>query len=264
MGGSVSVQTLTQSINNTVNNSLNQIASATGDINCNILIGSYTIGNAVNCSVEFTNNCSASASASISAVNSAVSSFYNSLSGQQQTLATQYFTLSTNVQTTNQSFNNDFNTYVTTKCTASSYVNNVIAVQNFSIGNCTSTAGNLIIKMTNTGQASANCILDVVNQIIATAANDASTKQSTGITYEFLIYGFLGIVAIIGLVVMTYIIKSIFIMSPLEKRKLALAKNPRPDILTRYATNFVDKYDNYKPNKTDNPAMLDSLMSLMK
>jgi hypothetical protein len=240
MGASLSVQTLIQNTTNTINNSLTNIAAASSTANCIVNIGSISFTNSENCALKVANNCSASATASIEAVNQSVSAVFNGLTAEQKETGAQLFTLSTNIQTTSQNVVNNFQTLVSNKCTSSSLINNEITIQNITYGNCVATSP-IEITFVNSGQASANCAIDIVNTVLVSAVNQSTAVQLSTNSNIYILIALIAFAGIVGAIIIIDILKNIFIMSPQDKIKLELAKKSNPDIFTRYNNNFMDK-----------------------
>jgi hypothetical protein len=251
MGASLSVQTLIQTTVNTTVNSLNNIASASATANCIVAIGSISFESANNCSISVLNNCSASATASINAVTTAVSQVYNGLTAEQQDKGAQLFTLSTSIQTTVQTLVNTFETYVNNTCKTDALLNNVITIQNINYGSCVATTP-VEIKFVNTGQASANCALNVVNNVLVRAVNDVSASQISTNSNDLIVFGLIALAGLFAAIVIVYILKGLFFMSPNDKIRYELAKKEKPDIFTKYMFNFDDLPSNSNYNDPQN------------
>ena len=128
-------------------------------------------------------------------------------------------------------------TKINNTCRSDSLLNNQISIQNFSYENCIATSP-LTINFINSGQASANCALDIITKLLVDASNQVASSQTTTNANTLIVFGLICLAGIAACVVVVYLLKDVFIMSPSDKIKLELAKKERPDILTRYKSNF--------------------------
>lgn len=256
MGGKLSVQTTIQTTVNTTVNSLNNLAAASATANCIISIGSISFTEAENCTLSIINNCSASATAAIDAVTTAATQVYNGLTSEQKETGAQLFTASTNIQTTAQTMVNTFESYVNNTCKTDALINNVITIQNINYGVCKSSIPTEI-KFINTGQASANCAINVVNNMLVKAVNNAAAAEISTNSNDMIIFGLISLAAIVAIVILINSLKTLLFMSAKDKIKLELAKKEHPDIFTRYTHNFFDKSTNIKPATKPTPSPFD-------
>lgn len=248
MGGSISVQTVVQRITNEVNNTLINNAGASATANCIVTIGTIGFVSSNNCAIKIANNCSASATAAIGAVSDAVIKLFNNMTDEQQNAGAQLFTASLNIQTSQKDLVNDFNTYIENNCKTDALLNNVIKIENISYGSCSASTP-MDLTFINTGQASANCVINVVNKILVEATNQQSASLSNTNSNMLIILGLIVLAGLAASIIIVYMLKGIFIMSPKDKIKLELAKKTNPDIFTRYTHNFYDM--SVKQNKND-------------
>lgn len=165
---------------NKIERNLIASAGASSLTNCTISIGNITFERSNGCYVTVQNLCSSNSSAALEAVISAVTDTLNTLTiDQQNTLKPSLvkFGVSTNISV--NTLSQDFRTNVTNICTSSAIVNNVINIQNLSFTECSSNGPAIEFKFINSGQASANCAMNILLNTNMDLTNTLSAKTSS-------------------------------------------------------------------------------------
>ena len=94
--------------------------------------------------------------------------FVTNLNNEQNSV--QYFTWTTSFSTTVNDISHDVETYLSNRCVALSDAQLTIDVRNITINVCRGAPGEpIVLNFVNTGQARANCIIDVVMNTAVTA-----------------------------------------------------------------------------------------------
>ena len=235
MGSTISVQTTLRDINNSIITSIDSSSTAVADANCIIKINSITIGETNNCNITFANKCSSSSSASIKSVVDSISKVLNKLTDKQREHAAAYFTTSIGVQTTKETLDNSIKTYLTNTCNSKAYIDNEIIIKDFYYQKC-SASKSTDLTFINTGQATANCAIDIVIKTGLNAINKLSITQEIGTDWVALLKSFMWpiviiIVSIIILLISTKVAKE-FRYSADEIAYIKLAENN--DFTARY------------------------------
>lgn len=223
MGSSVSVQTVVNDITNEMRTELEMSASASATANCIMKIESVNIGVAQNCNIKFGNFCSAKAEASIDASIDATMKVVNNLAVEQKAAAAKYFTMSVGVQTNVTDMDNDMRTYLTQTCKSEAYLNNMIDIGSFNIGQCLSDT-TISIEVLNVGQASANCVIETVLNVAMEATNNITQGQEHGTNWGDIIWIVVAGLAIVAVAFILYLVFKHVLISSQEKADIELAK----------------------------------------
>lgn len=181
-----SISTTLNTTSNKIQNNLTTSAGASASVTCSISIGNITMENSKGCYITVSNLCSADASAALEAVISAGTQVLEQLNVEEkEAFIPSLVKFGVDVNTTVNTLVNDFRTAVTNTCTASSIVNNTIDIQNVSFPGCDSGGVPIEFKFINTGQASANCAVNILLNSHMDLVNEISVKKTSGIDLDF-------------------------------------------------------------------------------
>jgi len=223
MSNSTSVNTTITNVTNNINQSLVQNASASATANCNVKIGNLSFTKNTGCSVTVSNLCSASATAALSAVVEAAYKTFTELSVSNQQATAQLFSNMTQIATTSSDIKNNFSNYVEQTCNANATLNQNISIQNIELGECTPNFP-IEFKFTNTGNASANCAIGIIQKLIAGAGNELAVANEQTNSYGLIVIALLGLAGIFAFMVYLWLGKRVLFPTNEEKIRLALAR----------------------------------------
>lgn len=220
MGSSFSVQTNYTKVKNSIENVIEQDASATSEIDCNISIGSITFTKNNGCSVTVENKCYAEADALLTSVQDIMVGFYNNLETDQKQEAATLFTATFGVTTNVTNIENDFKNVTNQTCEAEAQNSENIKIKNIDMGECNGGDSGLSLTFINTGTAKSQCAMEIVNKLFVQTSNDIVETQSQGLNWSSLIWP---IVVCVIVVVICYIIINIITKKiPSAKERLSL------------------------------------------
>lgn len=204
MGVSASIQTTVDTTINRIKHELVNTANATAATTCTITIGDITVTDSVSCGITVKNLCSADASASLTAVQTAIQNTLQEATEADKANVADWFHITYGVLTTASTVSTDVSNYISNACTTSAVTNNSIDIKNIHISGC---QGPFNFEYVNTGHAIANCGINIVMNTAVTAANKTNQVLTTGIDPILFVFG---AVAIVGLIILYYVLSSWF------------------------------------------------------
>ncbi|AKR04221.1 myristylated IMV envelope protein L1R [Salmon gill poxvirus] len=180
MGVNVDVKEFMQKFESNLSNNLSQSGSSQAVANCKVNIGSIIFQSNVNCSVNITNNCVASADVSVSAVINALSDAFNSMSSTQKTSIAGFTGgINVGVSSTAQTFIQNMTNTINQSCSASAVANSEFNLGTLSFGSCKNYFGTTTINFINTGQARGNCAMKLVSDLQLQSNNSNTGVQDS-------------------------------------------------------------------------------------
>lgn len=223
MGNSLQVVTTINNLSSNISAALIQKANASTTAKCNITIGSITFTKNTGCSISVQNLCSANSDASLDAVLEAAFKTFNELTTSTQQQAAQIFSNQAQIGTTTNDIKQNFSNYVEQQCNSASTINQNITIQNLDLGECTPNFP-VDLKFANSGNASANCVIGVLQKLVISAANQVTNNTTQENSYGLLVMGILGLAGMFAFIIYIWIGKKVLFPSTEEKIRLALAQ----------------------------------------
>lgn len=232
MGTSASIQSAITNINNEMKIQIDQEANGNASTTCKISIGNIYIKNSEGCQINVENLCYANTTVSIESLSKVVANYINNLTNDQKQEAASWFTASFGISSNINNVSNVVSQHIKQKCSVDAKLDNIISVNDILIDNCKAPKGEILkMNFINTGSAGSQCVMKMVNDVMATGITDVTNKQSQGLDWSKLIWPISLSIIIITIV---YILIKVFSNKILSvDDKIKLEKNKKNDYASR-------------------------------
>ena len=230
MGAAVSVNTVVNNVSQKIEQKFINKGDSKSEANCTQKISNIKVNRLQNCNITFSNECYATAQTTLISTADLSVELWQNLSAEQKAAAAVPLAATLGVQTETNNVDIVLKQNVENYCNSRGYVNNTIALDTVYINECIGEPGNPVdIKFQNLGNASSNCIMNLITEAAAKSTTTESGKQS-GFNWTDILW------PVVCIVIVFAILRIVFMFKTSTKDKISIERSKHDDWASRILT----------------------------